>query len=330
MPPAPLVDPFGRTIRYLRVSVTPYCNFRCLYCQPDGPVLPEGPRDELSPVEWERLVRPFARMGVEKVRLTGGEPTLRKDLPEIVRLLAKMDGIDEVTLSTHAMHLAPMAADLARAGLSRLNVSLDTLDPARFREISGRGELSRVIEGIDAALEAGMGPIKLNMVPMRGVNDDELGAFLGFSARRGLRLRLIELMPVGVTREIFEERHIPGVEILERLDEYGTWTEIRREKAAGPARLFRRESDGLRVGMIHPLGENFCDTCNRLRLTHRGEMRGCLFGAENFALRHLLDGPDWEGSLETAIRQALLHKPEKHRLEEGDDGELHSLARIGG
>ncbi len=327
---APLIDPFGRSIRYLRISVTPYCNFRCLYCQPGGPVLPEGPREELSPLEWERLVTLFARLGVEKVRLSGGEPTLRKDLVEIVGRLTKIDGIGEVSLSTHAMHLAPLADDLARAGLSRVNVSLDTLDAERFREISGRGELARVIEGIDAALSAGLDPIKLNVVPMLGINDEELTDFLDLSADRGLRLRFIELMPVGVARELFETRRMSGEDILARMSENGDWTELERRGPDGPARMFRRESDGLRVGIIHPLGENFCDNCNRVRLTHRGEMRGCLFGAQNFSLRHLLEGEAWERALEEGIRAALLHKPEKHRLEDGDDGELHSLARIGG
>jgi len=330
VPLAPLIDPFGRSIRYLRVSITPYCNFRCLYCQPDGPVLPKDPREELSPREWEELVTLFARMGVEKVRLSGGEPTLRKDLVEIVSRLAKIEGLKEVTLSTHAVFLAPLAKDLARAGLSRLNVSLDTLDADRFGEISGRGELARVLEGIEAALSAGLSPIKLNMVPMRGINDGEIGDFLELAASRGLRLRFIELMPLGVTRGLYEERHIGGEEIRGRVLEHGSWSEIERRRSDGPARLFRRESDGLRVGIIQPLGKNFCASCNRVRITHRGEMRGCLFGAENFPLRQLLGRPDRERALEEAVRAAVLHKPEKHRLEEGDDGEVFSLASIGG
>ena len=235
-----------------------------------------------------------------------------------------------MSLSTHAMHLAPLADDLARAGLSRVNVSLDTLDADRFREISGRGELSRVIEGVDAALSAGLKPIKLNAVPMRGINDHEIADFLDFSAERGLRMRFIELMPVGVARELYDARRMSGDEIFERMQERGTWTELERHGKDGPARIFKRESDGLRVGIIHPLGKNFCDHCNRVRLTHRGEMRGCLFGAQNVPLRHLLEGEDWERALEDGVRKALLSKPEKHRLEDGDDGELNSLAQIGG
>ncbi len=327
---SPLIDPFGRSIRYLRISVTPYCNFRCLYCQPDGPHLPEGSREEISPREWEQLVTLFARMGVEKVRLSGGEPTLRKDLVKIVSRLSKIEGIGEVSLSTHAMHLAPLVDDLASAGLSRVNVSLDTLNADRFREISGRGDLSRVIEGVDAALAAGLDPIKLNAVPMKGINDHEIGDFLDFSAERGLRMRFIELMPVGVSRELYETRRMSGDEILERMQGRGSWKEMKRQGTDGPARMFQRESDGLRVGIIHPLGKNFCDNCNRVRLTHRGEMRGCLFGAQNVPLRHLLESDDWERDLEAGVRQALLSKPEKHRLEEGDDGELNSLAQIGG
>ena len=326
----PLVDPFERRIRYLRVSVTPYCNFRCSYCQPEGPVLDEHHREELSPLELEKILSLFARLGVEKVRLTGGEPTLRKDLEEMVRRITSIPGIREVTLSTHGLYLDERSASLAEAGLSRINVSLDTLRPERFARISGRDELPRVLRGITAAQKAGLTPIKLNVVPLRGFNEDELGDFLEYSARENLHLRFIALMQLGVAKELYRKSHLSLEELQERLSSFGDWEEQRRGESDGPARLLRRRSDGLRVGLIDPLSKNFCQDCNRLRLTHRGEVRNCLFGEGNVALRPLLQRPDWESALEELLRKTLLQKPEKHRLEHCDDGGLYSLAKVGG
>ncbi|MBM4118123.1 GTP 3',8-cyclase MoaA [bacterium] len=326
----PLVDPFGRRIRYVRLSVTPYCNFRCSYCQPHGPVLPEGPRDEMTPAEIERLVSVFVSLGVRKLRLTGGEPTLRQDLVEIVERLARLGGLEDLSLSTHGMFLAPLAAPLARAGLRRVNVSLDTLDRARFAGIAGRDALARVLAGIAAARAAGLTPIKLNTVPMRGVNDGEIGELLALAAREQLELRFIELMPLAVARESYGARHLGGEALLALLAEHGDWELLPRGIADGPARHYRRAADGLKVGIIDPLNPKFCTHCNRVRLTHRGELRNCLFGAANLPLRHLLAAGDWAGAIEAALRTAILRKPEHHRLEEWDDGDLFSLVRVGG
>ncbi|MCB1163716.1 MAG: GTP 3',8-cyclase MoaA [Candidatus Krumholzibacteriia bacterium] len=328
----PLVDPFGRRIAYLRLSVTPYCNFRCSYCQPHGPVLPVGPRDEMTPAEIERLASAFVRLGVMKIRLTGGEPTLRRDLTEIVERLAalKADGLRDLSLSTHAMFLAPLAAPLKAAGLDRVNISLDTLDRERFTAIAGRDALDRVLDGIRAARAAGLDPIKLNTVPMRGVNDDEVGALLQLAADESLSLRFIELMPLEVAREFYDERHLGGEALMALLAEHGDWVEQERRLTDGPARRYRRAADGLVVGIIDPLSPNFCTNCNRVRITHRGELRNCLFGAENLALRPLLAEPDWQDAVEDALRRAILRKPEHHRLEQWDDGDLYSLVRVGG
>ncbi len=330
MSPGPLIDTFQRPIKYLRLSITPYCNFRCSYCQPDGPVLPEGPRDELSPHEIERLVSLFARLGVRKVRLSGGEPTLRSDLTEIVERIAALPGVQDLSLSTHAMFLAPRAAELASAGLKRVNVSLDSLNPERFRTIAGRDALDRVMAGIRAARAAGLTPIKLNVVPMRGVNDDEVGALLDLAAAEELKLRFIELMPLGVTRATYAARHIDGEAMMSLLEAHGDWEELPRSIEDGPARRFSRVSDGLVLGLIDPLGPKFCANCNRVRITHRGELRNCLFGQENIPLRGILDRPDWEEIGERVLREAILLKPEKHRLEQGEVGELISLVTVGG
>jgi cyclic pyranopterin phosphate synthase len=326
----PLVDPFGRRISYVRLSVTPYCNFRCSYCQPHGPVLPAGPRDEMTPAEIERLVAAFVRLGVHKLRLTGGEPTLRQDLVEIVRRLAALPGLDDLSLSTHGMFLAPLAAPLAAAGLKRVNISLDTLDRARFQGIAGRDALDRVLAGIAAARAAGLTPIKLNTVPMRGVNDGEIGALVELAAREQLELRFIELMPLGVIREEHAARHLGGEELLALLAEHGDWEVLPRGLSDGPARRYRRAADGLTVGIIDPLSPKFCTNCNRVRITHKGELRNCLFGAGNLPLRHHLAGEGWADAIEGALRTAILRKPEHHRLEEMNDGELFSLVRVGG
>lgn len=330
MSPVPLVDQHQRRISYLRLSVTPYCDFRCGYCQPDGPVLPAGSRDELSPEEIARLVALFARLGVSKVRLSGGEPTLRRDLVEVVAAIAATPGIEDLSLSTHAMRLAPLVGELAAAGLKRVNVSLDTLDPERFRRIAGRHGLDRVLASIRAAREAGLTPIKLNVVPMRGVNDDEIGALLDFAAKEALELRFIELMPLGVVRKAYAARHLDGRTLLALFGAHGHWRELPRRTAAGPARRYRRDSDGLTVGLIDPMSPDFCGRCNRLRITHRGELRSCLFGRADLSLRPLLSRSDWESAGERVLREAILYKPERHRLEQGDDGELWSLARVGG
>lgn len=326
----PLIDAHQRRISYLRLSVTPYCNFRCSYCQPGGAVLPEGPRDELTPYEIEQLVSLFARQGVRKVRLSGGEPTLRRDLIEIVERIASVPGIEDLSLSTHAMFLAPLARPLAEAGLKRVNVSLDTLDRERFRRIAGRDALDRVLDGIRAAREAGLTPIKLNVVPMRGVNDDELPALLALAREEELLLRFIELMPLGVIEDDYDARHIDGEGVLALLAEHGSWVAQPRGLADGPARVLRCEESGQRVGLVDPLGPDFCSSCNRVRLTHRGELRNCLFGQDNIPLRPLLAHDDWEHRAEQALREAILLKPEKHRLEQGDDGELYSLVKVGG
>jgi len=325
-----LIDSQQRRIRYLRISVTPHCNLRCAYCQPDGPLPSGGPRDELSPHEIERLASVFARLGVRKIRLSGGEPTLRKDLPEIVRRLARVPGIEDLSLSTHGMFLAPLARPLADAGLGRVNFSLDTLDRERFRRLTGHDALCRVLAGLDAAREAGLTPIKLNVVPLRGINEDEIGGLIELAREHDAVLRFIELMPLEVARDLYEARHLGGDELLALLAEHGRWTEQARSLTGGPARIYARESDGLRVGIIDPLSQSFCGSCNRVRITHRGELRNCLFGRENVPLREQLRGPDWERRLEERLRRAILEKPERHRLEELDDGELYSLARVGG
>ena len=326
----PLQDPFRREIRYLRISLTPHCNLRCTYCQPNGPEFERGGPALLSPDEIEKLGRGFARLGVRKIRLTGGEPTLRPDLAEIVARLAAIPGVDDLSLSTHGLFLAPIAKELADAGLGRVNVSLDTLRPERFERLAGRPGHDRVLAGIAAAREAGLAPIKINLVPLRGINDDEIGDFLDYASGMDAKLRFIELMPLGVAQELYRERHMSGGELLALLAPHGEWNETQRGASGGPARVFRRASDGLEVGLIDPMAPKFCEGCNRVRLTAAGELRNCLFGPENIPLRETLAGADWEDALVAAIRAGIGEKPERHKLAEYNDGNLYSLAKVGG
>jgi cyclic pyranopterin phosphate synthase len=328
--PLQLQDGFRRDIRYLRISLTPHCNFRCSYCQPNGPEFEQNGTPLLSPNEVERIAAVFARLGVRKIRLTGGEPTLRPDLPEIVGRLAAIPGIDDLSLSTHGLFLEQVAKSLADAGLGRVNISLDSLRPDRFTRLAGREGLDRVLAGIRAAREFGLSPLKLNMVPLRGINDGEIGDFLEFAAEMGAVLRFIELMPLGVAEELFAERHLDGDELMRLLAPHGEWIPEERNGSSGPARCFRRAADGLEIGLINPLATNFCEGCNRVRITATGELRNCLFGAGNVPLRPALAGQEWERGLEALLRETIALKPERHNLNEHDDGELYSLSRVGG
>lgn len=307
----PLTDRFGRVHTYLRVSVTDRCNYRCVYCLPaEG--MSWRPRDELlSYEEIGRIVRVFARMGVRKVRLTGGEPTVRSDITELVREIASTPGIVDVAMTTNAHTLGRLAPRLAQAGLSRINVSLDSLDPERFRALTRGGNLARVLDGIDAARASGLVPIKINAVLLRGENDDEIVSLAEYFGRwpDTTELRFIEYMP-------FEERwhkSVPSAEVRERMAERYTLEPAGRRSATdGPARRWRIAETGLPVGFISPLSEHFCARCNRLRLMCDGHLRTCLAHDDTPSLRDILRAGATDAELEEAIRDMVWAKPEGH------------------
>lgn len=326
--PLPLLDGYGRIHTYLRVSVTDRCNYRCVYCMPVQGLNWIPRADILRYEELARIARVFTRLGVRRVRLTGGEPTVRRDFVELVQALGAL-GLDDLAMTTNAHTLEALAAPLAKAGLRRVNVSLDTLDPALFRELTRGGDLDRVLAGIDAARACGLTPIKINAVVLRGVNDHELPALVEHFARhaRDTSLRFIEYMP-------FEERwhqSVPCRELRDRLAETYTLVPDRASAGVGPARCWRIAENGLQVGFISPLSEHFCATCNRLRLMADGHLRTCLAHEDTPSLRDLLRGGATDDELESAIRTMVYGKPSGHDCQiEGGNTFEGVMTGIGG
>lgn len=305
----PLVDAFGRVHTYLRLSVTDRCNFRCIYCLPaEG--MPWMPREEiLSFEEMARLVTVFSEMGIRRVRITGGEPTLRKDLVDLVRLLSDL-GLDEIALTTNGLKLETLAEPLSSAGLTRLNVSLDSLDEGCFSELTRGASLERVLRGIRAAWEAGLTPVKINAVLLRGKNDHEVMRLVEYFEREAHRteLRFIEYMP-------FEARwhqSVSAAELREEIGKHRLLEPVPRDRAGGPAETYRIAESGLKVGFISPLSERFCASCNRLRLMANGHLRTCLSDDGTPSLRDLMRQGLSNEELETAIRAMVSGKRESH------------------
>ena len=327
----PAIDAFSRPITYLRVSVTDKCNLRCVYCMPEGG-LPWLRRDEiLSYEEIATVVRAVALSGVRSVRLTGGEPLLRKELHRLVRAIAAIPGIDDVALSTNALLLEEQLDDLIAAGLNRINVSLDTLREDRFEAIARRPGLDRVIAGIDAALARGLAPVKINVVAMRGVNDDELEAFAEFARERAVAVRFIEMMPVHENLGIQADTYVGADELLERLRAVGSLEPVPGPPGNGPARYFAFPGSAGTIGVISPLSHDYCDRCNRVRLTADGRLRLCLFGDHHIDLRSPLRAGAGEEALSELLRGAMLIKPERHHLKLGETASrMRALSEIGG
>ncbi len=323
-----LEDTFGRKLEYLRLSVTDRCNFRCAYCLPEG--CPRGSGAEpLSVAELERLVRAFAELGVWKVRLTGGEPTLRRDLPDIVRAISAVAGVRRVGLTTNGYRLAAIAAELRAAGLASVNVSVDSLDPARFERITGSALLERIVEGVEAAAAAGIASVKVNAVLLRGMEEGELDRFLAWTRDRPLTVRFIELMQTGDNGEFFREHHLPADEVREKLERRG-WTRHPRDPNDGPATTYGHPAHEGKAGLIAPYAPGFCDACNRVRVTSTGDLRLCLFGNRGVPLRPHLQDDEQGPELIELIRRAVAHKPASHLLHEGFSGATTTLASIGG
>ncbi len=307
---APLIDPFGRAITYLRVSVTDRCDFRCVYCMSEHMTfLPR--KDVLSFEEIDTIVAAFVRRGTRKVRLTGGEPLVRRDIMQLVESIGGLvgSGLEELTLTTNGSQLRRYAGRLKQAGVRRLNVSLDTLDERRFAEITRRGRIGDVLDGIDAAADAGLA-IKINMVAMRGVNDDEIEPMMHWAHARGFGLTMIEGMPLGEVGIDRVDTYLPLRELRERLAQRYT-LEPSGHRTGGPARYDRVAETGGLLGFITPMSHNFCESCNRVRLTATGQLYMCLGQDDMVDLRAVLreDGP---GALDAALDRAMLLKPKGH------------------
>ncbi|HEY9149633.1 MAG: GTP 3',8-cyclase MoaA [Gammaproteobacteria bacterium] len=323
-----LVDPFGRSIEYVRLSVTDRCDLRCNYCMPKGFRDFEEPEHWLRFDEIERVIAAFARLGTRRIRLTGGEPLVRKGLPELASALARLPGVEDLSLSTNATRLARHARALHQAGVSRLNISLDTLRPERFKAITG-GRLDKVLDGIRAAGEAGFAPIKLNMVVMKGVNEDEAEDMVQFCIDHGLTLRFIETMPMGDTGRDATDQYVDLQELKARL---GRRFELIPGvmPGGGPARYVQVAGTELRIGFITPISQHFCATCNRVRLSVDGTLYLCLGQEDKLELRPLLRAGISDTELEEAIRGAIARKPERHEFREKPEQVLRFMSMTGG
>jgi GTP 3',8-cyclase len=323
-----LRDQFGRSIQYLRISVTDRCNFRCLYCMPvEGlPWLPKS--DILSYEEIADVVRQLAPLGLRRLRITGGEPTLRPDLVTLVRLLRAVPQIEDIALSTNGVRLPELSAPLHAAGLDRVNMSVDSLRPERIASIARRNLGFDPIRAAMAAQAAGIGPIKLNVVVMRGINDDEILDFARLTLEHPWHVRFIELMPVGELRELTWDHVVPSDEIRARLEAAGTLLpDEGPARGNGPAVYSRLPGGVGTIGFITPMTHTYCSTCNRVRLTADGRLRTCLFGDHEVDLRTPLRSGE---PLEAHFRRALAEKPKEHALLQMKVGGLRALSQVGG
>ena len=329
--PEAMRDGFGRRIEYLRISVTDKCNLRCVYCMPEQGLPWLRRQDILDYEEIVEIVRVMAGMGLKRLRITGGEPLVRRDVTELVRALHAIPGIDDIALSTNGVLLDDMAADLAAAGISRINLSLDSLVPERVDAIARRpGSHARIMAGLNAAEAVGFAPIKINAVIMRGRNDDELDAFARITLDRPWHVRFIEVMPVGENLGVSADEYVPAAEMLGRLRGIGELEPVPGPPGNGPATYFRFPDATGTVGVITPMSHNYCERCNRMRLTADGKLRPCLFGTIETNLRDPLRAGE---PLRPLIEETLRVKPEKHYLVQGStrgSGGLLALSQVGG
>jgi cyclic pyranopterin phosphate synthase len=312
--PERLVDSFGRPHNNLRISVTDRCNIRCVYCMPEEVTF--LPRAQLLNFEEiERFVRIATTLGIDKVRLTGGEPLVRRDLPRLIEKLAGIAGIKDIGLTTNGILLAPVARTLWDAGLRRINVSLDTMDPARFVELTRRSGFEQVIEGILAAKAAGFDPVKVNAVAIRGMTEDDVVPLARFAREHGLELRFIEYMPLDAGHRWEREKVLFAAEILERLArDVGPLRPVADQDPRAPALDYQYEDGGGRIGFIASVSRPFCMSCNRLRLTSDGKLRNCLFALEETDIRALLRGGAGDEAIRAAVRECVASKWEGHEI----------------
>jgi cyclic pyranopterin phosphate synthase len=325
---AQLLDPFGRSIDYLRLSVTDKCNLRCFYC------LPEGFRDFEEPDNWlrfdevERVVGAFAELGVSRIRLTGGEPLVRRDLPRLAANLAVLPGLDDLSLSTNATLLSRHAVALREAGISRINVSLDSLRPGRFEKIT-RGKLQPVLDGLMSAKAAGFAPIKINMLALKDLNEDEFEDMVEFCLEHDFTLRFIETMPMGTPGRNASQHYMGLNTVKQRLAQ-------RFElipgvmPGGGPARYVQVKGTDLRIGFITPMSQHFCETCNRVRLSVDGTLYLCLGQEHKYELRPLLRSGISDEGLKEAIYEAIALKPERHEFNENPGQVVRFMSMTGG
>ncbi|MCC5853167.1 MAG: GTP 3',8-cyclase MoaA [Alkalimonas sp.] len=322
-----LIDAYARRFTYLRLSITESCNFRCSYCLPDGPDC-SSRKDELTLSEIKRLVKAFALLGTRKVRITGGEPSLRKDLTDIIAACKQTEGIEQVALTTNGYRLQHDLSSWQQAGLDAINVSVDSLDAATFHLVTGENRLTAILAGIDQAMAAGIGKVKLNTVLLRQHNALQLPDFLEFVRDKAVSLRFIELMRTNDNQSYYQQQHLSGASIQQQLLRQG-WQLQQKGKSAGPALEYAHPDYQGQIGLIMPYSKNFCADCNRLRVSSRGQLFLCLFTEQHQNLRHLLQDDNPE-PLMHYLQRAVLGKAASHELHQGNSGSTRHLAMIGG
>ena len=323
-----LIDPFNRKIEYVRLSVTDKCNLRCFYCLPKHFKDFEQPSHWLTFDEIERVIGAFSDLGVAKVRITGGEPLVRKDLPVLAHKLSQLPGIDDLSLSTNAVLLEKQAQALRDSGITRINVSLDTLKPDRFTEIT-TGKLQPVLDGLMAAKASGLTPIKINMVAMKGINDDEFEDMVNFCLEHDFTLRFIETMPVGETGTSASDHYLNLQEVKKQLGQrFDLVPGVM--PGGGPARYVQVKNTNLRIGFITPISQHFCETCNRVRLSVDGTLYLCLGQDHKYELRPLLRQGISDDGLKNAIIEAIAIKPEKHEFRDNPGQIVRLMSMTGG
>ena len=326
---AELTDLHGRRFEYLRLSLTDVCNFRCSYCLPDGYRKAKGAPPNLSIDEIRRLVGGFAALGLWKIRLTGGEPTLRAEFLDIAKTVSGIEGIRQIAITTNGYRLARRAQDYADHGIGAINISIDSLKAEKFHAITGHDRLAEILRGIDACKAAGIASIKLNSVLLKGLNDNELDDFIAFVVEHDLTLRFIEVMRTNDNPGYFIEHHLPGSFISDRLQSIG-WLRQSRQAGAGPAIEYANPTGPGRIGIIAPYSKDFCASCNRLRVSATGKLHLCLFGDGGIDLKPWLQDDAQKEELIVRLQKLVAGKAPAHLLHQGNSGATPHLASIGG
>ncbi len=326
--PIELVDNYDRAFPYLRLSITDICNFRCEYCLPDGYQCSSKPKF-LTLAEIQRLVTAFTELGVWKIRLTGGEPSVRKDFSEIIDLVSQTPGVETMAFTTNGYRLKENAQSWHDAGMKSLNVSIDSLDRTMFNKITGHDRLDDVLAGVEKSLAVGYDSVKVNVVLLKGINDFAIGDYLDYVKERPVTVRFIELMQTGDNLNYFKKRHLSAEVVRTQLLEQG-WIENIRVNGAGPAVNFSHPDYKGAIGLIAPYSKDFCLGCNRLRITATGDLRLCLFGDVGIPLRDLLQSDDQKQALQARVMKQLDYKKSSHFLAQGETGLIPNLSSTGG
>ncbi len=319
-----MIDQYGRNIEYLRLSLTENCNLKCIYCNPDGTLCSPMDTKQISVEEIVKTVRAMVRVGIRKVRITGGEPTVRPDLIEIVRQIAALPGVEDLSMTTNGLRLSALADELKEAGLQRLNISLDSLDPNKFESITGGGKLESVLAGIDHALAIGLQPIKINTVLIRGINDDEIDGLIELAKDRPIDIRFIELMPIGRFGESNHENILTSDEVLAK---HPQLKPLKRDDQGAPAVYYGIEGYCGRIGFISPISHEFCGDCNRIRVTADGKVRPCLGHNGEVDIKPFFSLP--EDAFDAAIADIIFRKPRGHHFNT-EFNSKRNMNRIGG